>query len=55
MSVSVNVVCYQVKVSTAGQSLVQRSPTAFSVSEYDSEISTMNRQSKPKEAGWVRD
>jgi len=36
-----SVVCWQVKVSVSGQSLVQRSPTECGVSECDCEASIM--------------
>jgi len=48
MSVSVNVVCFQVGVSAAGRSLVQRIPTEFSVFECDHEISTMSGHRPPR-------
>ena len=38
-----SVMCYQVQISASGWSLVQRSPTKFSVSERDHESSLMKR------------
>jgi hypothetical protein len=44
---AVSVVCCQVEVSASGLSLVQRSPTACGVSEYDREASIMRGSVAP--------
>jgi hypothetical protein len=44
----VSIVCCLVEVSATGRSLVQRSPTEYSVSEYDLEASIMRRPWPPR-------